>query len=407
MWQFEANMMGGPHAFHQVPAAAREEALQAAYKVAAGPSGLTLDRTRCDFISLEKYKLCKHIYPDIQWPMHGGLMLAFIQWRKQKTASAKGGYSIAASIKSSFCKAARQLGMQHLVLLDAAVLYKTCRRGTAEGGSEGASSVSIRMVCYWEHTCDPCKHPAMLHAYKCMVLMCHLSLRSVEFKRSRLEEVVFKGKPIVSLLISLVKNGTTNMWAGMNPVGFLGPLHWYAKFLTHGKSFKFICHSMRWDGPLGDVSKASMVWGEITSDPHFDKMVHWCFLDAGVSEGDIKTFRFTPYSSRHLYACIAEICEWGEESQDGTGRWRDAFHAKARDALLRMAERYASDVQRDKQLRLRMCVILVVRQLVLQRFNFKDLDLMPDFDVLCESDLFSSSIFRGLYGGVVNIDEYV
>ena len=109
----------------------------------------------------------------------------------------------------------------------------------------------------------------MLHAYKCMVLMCHLSLRSVEFKRSKLEEVIFKGKPIVSLLISLVKNGTTNMWAGMYPVGFLGPLHWYAKFLMHGKSFKFICHSMRWDGPLGDVSKASMVWGEIMSDQSF------------------------------------------------------------------------------------------------------------------------------------------
>lgn len=110
VWQFEANMMGGPHALHQVPAAAREEVLQAAYEVAADPSGLTLDRTRCDFISLEKYKLCKRIDPDIQWPMHGGLMLAFIQWRKQNTTSAKGGYSIAASIKSSFCKAARQLG---------------------------------------------------------------------------------------------------------------------------------------------------------------------------------------------------------------------------------------------------------------------------------------------------------
>jgi hypothetical protein len=110
----------------------------------------------------------------------------------------------------------------------------------------------------------------------------------VEFKRSKLEEVTFKGKPIVSLLISLVKNGTTSMWAGMYPVGFLGPLLWYAKFLMHGKSFKFICHSMRWDGPLGDVSKASMVWGEIMSDNHFDKMIHWCFLDAGVSEGDIK-----------------------------------------------------------------------------------------------------------------------
>ena len=74
---------------------------------------------------------------------------------------------------------------------------------------------------------------------------------------------------------------------------------------------------------------------------------------------------------------------------------------------MRMAERYASDDQKVKQLRLRMCVILVVRQLVLQRFNFKDLDLMPDFGVLCESDLFTSSMFRGLYGGVVNIDNYV
>ena len=109
--------------------------------------------------------------------------MAFIQWRKHNTTSAKGGYSIAASIKSSFCKGAKQLGMQHLVVLDAAVLYKTCRRGHAEGGSEGASSVSIRMVCYWEHRCANCTHPAMLHAYKCMVYDRPIDA-GIEFKRS-------------------------------------------------------------------------------------------------------------------------------------------------------------------------------------------------------------------------------
>ena len=100
MWQFEANMMGGHLAFHQVPADAREAVLQAAYVVAAGPSGLAIDRARCDFLSLEKYKVCKRIDPEVQWPLHGGLMMAFIQWRKHNTTSVKGGYSIAASIKS-------------------------------------------------------------------------------------------------------------------------------------------------------------------------------------------------------------------------------------------------------------------------------------------------------------------
>ena len=124
-WQFEADMIGGHLAFHQVPADAREAVLQAAYVVAAGPSGLAIDRARCDFLSLEKYKVCKRIDPEVQWPLHGGLLMAFIQWRKHYTTSVKGGYSIAASIKSSFVKGARQLGMQHLVMLDAAVLSKS------------------------------------------------------------------------------------------------------------------------------------------------------------------------------------------------------------------------------------------------------------------------------------------
>jgi hypothetical protein len=403
--KFERFMMGdNERDYWQVPAHARESVLMRAYRANAGPSGANLDRSRNMLISFTKYMSQSRIPEDMRWPAGSGLILAFITWRQDKTKSEKLGVSIPADIKASFVRC-KLVGMQHQIKLDGAVLYNTCRKGVPVGGSDAAASTSIRMTCHWEDKINSCKHEASLHACICMVLMCHLSLRSVEFKRSKMRKAHFKGARIVNLIVSLSKQGAVDMWAGMHPFGFLGKFDWFEKFDDSMQKYDYIMHAMEWEvGYVGDVSRATMKWGVMADDRMFADIVHWCFLESGLSAACIRENKFTGYSPRHMYTNVAMACQWNSEAEDGCGRWRAAFHAAARDELKRMAERYASDEAMGRQLRLRKCVVVAVTSLVLKYYKFTSLSLMPDFDILCESADFAVSSFRGMLGGAQNIE---
>ena len=403
--KFERFMMGDNELdYWQVPSHDREGVLMKAYRANAGPSGANLDRTRNMLISFTKYKTESRIAADMQWPAGSGLIMAFISWRQNKTKSDKLGVSIPADIKASFVRC-RLVGMQHQVKLDGAVLYNTCRKGVPLGGSEAAASTSIRMTCHWEDRIVNCKHEASLHALKCMVLMCHLSLRSIEFKRSKMRRAHYKGERIVNLIVSLSKQGAVDMWAGMHPYGFLGRFDWFEAFDDSMQEYDFIMHAMNWEvGHVGDVSRATINWGVMADDKMFAQVVHWCFLDSGLSAACITENKFTGYSPRHMYTNVAMACQWNNEAEDGCGRWRAAFHAAARDELRRMAERYASDEAMGRQLRLRKCVVVAVTSLVLKYYRYTSLSLMPDFDILCESAAFATSSFKGMLGGAQSIE---
>lgn len=403
--KFERFMMGDHERdYWQVPLQDRENVLIKSYRANAGPSGANLDRTRNMLISFAKYKTESKIAEDMQWPAGSGLIMAFISWRQNKTKSDKLGVSIPADIKASFVRC-KLVGMQHQVKLDGAVLYNTCRKGVPLGGSEAAASTSIRMTCHWENNINTCNHEASRHAFMCIVLMCHLSLRSVEFKRSKLRRAFYRGERIVNLVVSLSKQGAVDMWAGMHPYGFLGKLEWFEAFDDSMQHYDFIMHAMEWKvGYVGDVSKATVKWGVMADDKMFAEVVNWCFLDCGLTAACIKDNKFTGYSPRHMYTNVAMACQWNSEAEDGCGRWRAAFHAAARDELKRMAERYASDEAMGRQLRLRKCVVVAVTALVLKFYRFTSLLLMPDLDILCESSAFATSSYKGMLGGAQDIN---
>ena len=387
--QFEVSMFKTQHSFEQTPLAAREDIIITKYKRSAGPDGANIQRARTTLKSFEDY--CKMQHVISKYPVGGGLMMAFIQYRQKITKSTAGGRSIAPSLKGTFVSMGMHWGV-HIDFDDCPVIFNTCTRPGVE--STPASSVSIRMVCSWEHGAIHAKSEAARFAFRTAVIMCHMSLRSKELLRASVVNDSY-----IRVLISLTKTGDINMWAGMHPEGFLGELVWYTDHLKllEGKQYLF-CHFQWAEGKPGDIAAATLCTHMRGRTKCLSAVMRWCFIQSGVTEEQISALKFTGYSPRHLYPNIATTLEWNADAQDECGRWTSAFDAPDREKCRRMAQRYASDSARARQLKLRMRVVCAVRELILAEHHYTALSLLPDFDALTDSDRYVSSQFAGMYG---------
>jgi hypothetical protein len=188
-----------------------------------------------------------------------------------------------------------------------------------------AASTSIFIACFWEHHATHAHNSFLRKLCRYQVIAILTTLRFKELKRARVTS-----PSQLSLMVSLTKDGSHDMWVGAPLEGFLGPITWWPEFAAPRLSLRYMVR----DPILGPGCRLA---------PHPDHLIGFrdapveatraallvklAYAYAGVTPALHRVTGFNARSSRHLFPNIAHALRWSEAAADETGRWSSHLDA--------------------------------------------------------------------------------
>jgi hypothetical protein len=205
-------MLGGEHASSQITRPERRAALiSAKLHACAGPDGATADRDRRILERFMAYARA-HGIPRV-WPITSAAIQDFACSQVAASRGPAGGSSVDPSIKGAFTHMHTHLSLP--IEIHAGILFNcapVCARQPRP-----AASTSIFIACFWEHHAMHAPNPHLRELCRYQVIAILTTLRFKELKRARVTSL-----SQLSLMVSLTKDGSHDMWVGAPLEGFLG-----------------------------------------------------------------------------------------------------------------------------------------------------------------------------------------
>jgi hypothetical protein len=308
----ERRMLGNEHAFYQATPCMRRAALMDKFVEASGPSGKTAARDRRFIVRwlafCSSHGICK------PWPVGSVAFKAFVAHASSSSKGAKGGASVAHSLKLAAVHARDHFCLP--VDLDAAILFNSIK--PKQGDADSATAPSLACLAAWERLASDGASAAVRHACQVACLACWLSLRSVHCVR--LSVLDSSNEDDIRLNISRDKDNSRNVWVGCEAAGLLGPFSWWPALMRESRSRGFLACACRFDSPCADTLSAGLLESAATSRS-MECLFALAFAAAGVPKSSQNALRFTGHSPRHLLPCVAEVMMWHALLRDELGRW--------------------------------------------------------------------------------------
>ena len=287
-------------------------ALVAKFVEASGPSGKAAARDR-RFIS-RWLAFCRRSGIRKFWPIGSVAFKEFISSEASSSKGAKGGLSVPHSLKLAAVHARDHFCLP--VELDAAVLFNSIR--PYKGDSDAATAPSLHCLSSWEREAVHHTSPAVRHACSVATVCTWLSLRSIHLVRASV--LATSNDDDIRLNISRDKDGSSNMWAGCDARGLLGPFGFWPSLMEASLRLGFLVRFIDFDIASGEISSATVSDARATS-ASVERLFALAFLAAGVPRKLQLTVKFTGHSPRHLLPCFAEVLMWSAALRDELGRW--------------------------------------------------------------------------------------
>ena len=388
---YEVTMLGGPRAARQVPDPSHREALiDGKLRSCVGPSGGNADRDRNALRRLHSFCAAQHVTEV--WPLSAALLMNFCRIAYLDSKGPAGGHSVPGTLRSAFVHMKIHIGLP--VELDSPILYNIAP--ACKFNARSPASTSIYLQCFWEWGAVHAPTPLLREACRIMVIACITSLRYKELKRSRVASAT-----ALSLLVSMTKDGSHDLHVDAELEGFLGPIRWWPDFARPliGKQY-LIRDPVFADMHKSNPSPSHLVgFSDTCVEPSRGPLlVRLCYLYAGIDRAVYREVRFNARSTRHLYPNIAHALQWGDSAANETGRWAAQLDVTRPVVRLKCAQRYAAVAMRETQRRIRLRIALAVREIVLQRFAWRTLAHLPEFECITCAPNLSASQYYGPNG---------